>query len=93
VKRRANQTKDLLYVQRFLGHRSISNTMLYIQIEETLFGEAEQYICKVAKIVEEAIPLIEEGYTQASEFDEIKLFRKPKELSGVDVVSGGPEEI
>ncbi len=74
-----HQTKDIIYVQRFLGHRSIMNTMKYIQYEEAYFKkEAEQYICKVAKTVEEAIPLIEEGYTQASEFDGIKLFRKPK---------------
>ena len=71
-----HQTKDLLYVQRFLGHRSISNTMLYIQIEEALFGgEAEQYICKVAKTIEEALPLLEQGFTEASD---VKIYRKPK---------------
>lgn len=46
---------------------------------ETYFKkEAEQYICKVAKTIEEAIPLIEEGYTLASEFDGVKLYRIPK---------------
>jgi integrase len=76
-----HQTKDLLYVQRFLGHRSISNTMLYIQIEEALFGgEAEQYICKVAKIIEEALPLLEQGFTEASDFDGVKIYRKPRNL-------------
>jgi len=76
-----HQTKDLLYVQRFLGHRSISNTMLYIQIEEALFGgETEQYVCKVARTIEEAIPLLEEGFTKASDFDGVKIYRKPKNV-------------
>jgi len=76
-----HQTKDLLYVQRFLGHRSISNTMLYIQIEEALFGgETEQYVCKVARTIEEALPLLEQGFTEASDFDGVKIYRKPKNL-------------
>jgi len=50
--------------------------MLYIQIEEALFGgEAEQYICKVAKTIEEALPLLEQGFTEASD---VKIYRKPK---------------
>jgi len=76
-----HQTKDLLYVQRFLGHRSISNTMLYIQIDEALFhGEPDQYVCKVAATIEEAMPLLEQGFTEASDFNGVKIYRKQKSL-------------
>jgi len=51
--------------------------MLYIQIEETLFNSGpEQYICKVATTVEEAIPLLEQGFTEASDFNGVKIYRK-----------------
>ena len=50
-----HQTKDVLYVMRFLRHRSIKNTLVYIQLEEALFQhEAEDYICKIADTVDEA---------------------------------------
>ena len=71
-----HQTKDIILVQRFLGHRSIMNTMKYIQYEEAYFKkEAEQYICKVVRTVEEAVPLLQKGYTLADEFDGVKVYR------------------
>ena len=74
-----HETKDILYVQRFLGHRMIANTMLYIQLEEAHYQSlSDEYTCKVAKTVEDALPLIEAGYTQAAEFDGVKIFKKRK---------------
>ena len=68
-------------MQRFLGHRSISNTMLYIQIEEALFtGVTDQYVCKVAATIDEALPLLEQGFTEASDFNGVKIYKKPKNL-------------
>jgi integrase len=32
-----HQTKDILYVMQFLGHRNIKKTLIYVQLEETLF--------------------------------------------------------
>src|SRR4030065_1971161 len=32
-----HQTKDAHYVQRFLGHKSLRNTEIYINIEQALF--------------------------------------------------------
>ena len=34
-----HQTKDVLFVKEFLGHRKIDSTLLYIQLERTLFKE------------------------------------------------------
>jgi len=74
-----HQTKDILYVMRFLGHRNIKNTLKYIQLEEAIFKEeSDEFICKAAGTVEEARPLIEAGFTYECEFDGVKLFKKRK---------------
>lgn len=74
-----HKTKDLLYVQRFLGHRSISNTMKYIQLEESIFKEnVDEYICKAAKTIQEASEYIKQGFTYVCDVEDAKLFRKPK---------------
>jgi len=74
-----HQTKDLVYVMLFLGHKNINNIMIYIQLEESLFkNEEEEYICKVASTIEEAKALIEVGFEYVCEFDGDKAFRKHK---------------
>ena len=72
-----HQTKDLLYVQRFLGHRGLKNTLKYVQLEEALFDEDDdQYVCKAASTAKEAMKLIELGFQHVCDFDDVKLFRK-----------------
>ena len=74
-----HETKDILFVQRRLGHKSLTNTMKYIHLAETYFGsEEEEYIVKVAETVEQALPLIEQGFVEASDFNGIKIFKIPK---------------
>jgi len=75
-----HQTKDVLYVMQFLGHKSVKNTMLYIQLEEAIFKEAsDEFICRVAKNVEEAKNLIEAGFDYVCTTpDNVMLFRKRK---------------
>jgi integrase len=74
-----HETKDIMFVQRRLGHRSIMNTMKYIHLAETYFGqEPEEYIVKVAETVEEALPLIEAGFVEASDFNGVKIYKIPK---------------
>lgn len=74
-----HQTKDILYVMRFLGHRNIKNTLIYIQLEEAIFKKQDdEFICKTAKSVEEAKVLVEAGFEYVCEFDGVKLFRKRK---------------
>jgi len=44
-----HKTKDPYYVKQFLGHKSIQNTELYINIEHTLFDSgSENFSVKVA---------------------------------------------
>ena len=74
-----HQTKDILYVMQFLGHKNIKNTLKYVQLEEALFKEQkEEFVCKVAKTIEEAKELIELGFEYVCEIQDAKLFRKRK---------------
>lgn len=74
-----HQTKNILFVKNFLGHKNIKNTETYIQLEEALFkNENEEFICKVALSIEEAKTLIEAGFDFVCEFNEAKMFRKRK---------------
>jgi hypothetical protein len=46
------------------------NTMMNIHFEQVYCKDEEEgYICKVAKTVEEAIPLLKEGFTEACDFN------------------------
>ena len=74
-----HETKDILFVQRRLGHKSLTNTMKYIHLAETYFGtEEDEYIVKVAETIEQALPLIEQGFVEASDFNGVKIFKLPK---------------
>jgi len=74
------KTKDIIYVQQFLGHRRISNTLKYIHLANAITNDNEQYLCKVARDSKEAVELIEKGFefiaTVPSE--NLMLFRKRK---------------
>jgi hypothetical protein len=69
------KTKDILYVKWLLGHKRIENTLVYTHLVPL---EKANYVCKVAKTLEEAALLIEEGFEFVTEMDGVKLFRKPK---------------
>jgi integrase len=71
-----HKTKDILYVMRLLGHKSIKNTLVYTQLIE--FPEDDEFVCKVAKTVQEASQLIENGFEFICAIYDAKLFRKRK---------------
>lgn len=74
-----HQTKDILHVMDFLGHRNIKNTLIYVQLGDALFqNENEEFICKVAEKLDEAKALIEAGFEYICEFNGAKMFRKRK---------------
>jgi hypothetical protein len=58
-----------------MGHKKIKTTLLYIQLVP--FQE-DEWVCSVAKTVEEAKALIESGFEYVTEVDGVKLFRKRK---------------
>ncbi|MEM3153261.1 MAG: site-specific integrase, partial [Candidatus Bathyarchaeia archaeon] len=65
-----------LHVMQMLGHRNIKNTLVYTQLINS--QENNEYVCKVAKTVEQASELIEAGFEYVCDFDGVKLFRKRK---------------
>ena len=53
--------------------------MRYIHLAEAYFGsEEDEYVVKVAETVEQALPLIELGFVEASDFNGVKIFKLPK---------------
>ena len=72
-----HQTKDILYVMKFLGHRAIKNTLIYIDLESISFPHGgDDYHAKAARTETEALKLIEAGFEYVCSMGEAKLFRK-----------------
>ena len=74
------QTKDPYYVQRFLGHKSLKSTEIYINIEHTLFeaGANEQFTVRIAEKPEEIKELLEAGFEYVCQKDTLIFLRKRK---------------
>jgi len=77
-----HKTKDLLHVQRLLGHKKIDNTLIYIDYEKAVYGDgkADEFTARVATNAEEACNLVEAGfeYVTGEYNDGGKIFRKRK---------------
>lgn len=74
-----HKTKDILHVQRLLGHKNIQNTLIYIDLESKLFNNtSEGFTSRVADNVGEACSLVEAGfeYVTGEYNDGGKIFRK-----------------
>ena len=69
------KTKDILYVKQQLGHKKLETTLIYTRLVN--FGE-EEYTCRVAKTLDEAAQLIEQGFEYVTEMEGTKIFRKRK---------------
>ncbi|MDW8040546.1 MAG: site-specific integrase, partial [Nitrososphaerota archaeon] len=65
----------ILYVMKLLGHKNIKNTLIYTQL---INFQDDEYVCKVARTIEEAKQLIEAGFEYICDIDGAKLFRKRK---------------
>jgi integrase len=74
-----HQTRDILHVKQFMGHRRIESTLVYVQIESALFQNmSEDFTCKVAQTSDEAKQLIESGFEYVMQKDSLAYFRKRK---------------
>jgi integrase/rubredoxin len=74
-----HKTKDPYYVKQFLGHKSIQNTELYINIEHTLFDSgSDHFTVKVTEKSEEVKELLEVGFEYVCQKDNLIFLRKPK---------------
>jgi integrase len=70
-----HKTKDILHVMQLLGHKNIRNTLVYTHLVNF---QSDDYVCKVAKTVEEAKALVESGFDYVTDVEGCKLFRKRK---------------
>jgi len=69
------RTKDLLYVKKILGHRSLNNTLRYTRVVDF---HSDEYVCRVAQKLDEVKQLIEDGFEYVTEMGDVKIFRKRK---------------
>ena len=72
-------TKNILLVQKLLGHKHIQNTMKYTQLVQ--FENAE-FDVATATTIKEAKELLATGFEYITEKNDIMLFRKPKKFLG-----------
>ena len=74
-----HKTHDMDYVRRQLGHKSILNTQIYVNMEQALYlSSSNDYHVKVASTVEEAVKLVEVGFDFVTDMHGEKIFRKRK---------------
>jgi hypothetical protein len=73
-----HQTKDILYVKSALGHRFVGNTMIYIDLDQAIYGgiQDDQFTVKVATNLSEACQLLESGFDYVGNMHGHELFRK-----------------
>lgn len=74
-----HQTKDPYYVKNFLGHKSLKNTEIYINIEHTLFESAsDEFIVKIVQKAEDVKRLLEVGFKWVGQKEKDIFLRKRK---------------
>lgn len=73
------KTKDILHVKSLLGHKSIQNTMIYINLEAALFqAGSDEFTVRVARSLDDAINIVEAGFDYVRDMEGAKLFRRRK---------------
>jgi len=60
---------------QLLGHKNIRNTLVYTHL---VSFESDEWTCKVAKTIDDAKSLIEDGFEYITDVENVKLFRKRK---------------
>ena len=70
----------MLLVKEFLGHVSLENTSLYVQVEQAIFGLSNEnkYDATATNDKEDIKKLISVGLEYIRQKDEILFFRKRK---------------
>jgi len=74
-----HRTKDIIHVKTVLGHKSITSTLIYINLESALYLQTEEnFTCKIAKTPEEIITLNEAGFTYIQTVEGMHFYKKRK---------------
>ncbi|MCS7115109.1 MAG: tyrosine-type recombinase/integrase [Candidatus Bathyarchaeota archaeon] len=69
------KTRDILFVKQQLGHKKIETTLRYTQLVNF---NSDEYVCVIARTVDEAQKLIENGFEYVTTFNDVMIFRKRK---------------
>ncbi|MCJ7470201.1 site-specific integrase, partial [Candidatus Bathyarchaeota archaeon] len=75
-----HQTKNILLVKEFLGHANLDNTLLYIQMEQAIFGlnNDDEFTVNATNDKQEIKQLLSVGFEYICQKDDILYFRKRK---------------
>ncbi len=73
-----HKTQNIIHVQQLLGHKSVLNTQIYVNLEQAIFEVNDDFDVKIAETLEEAFKLLEVGFEYVTDMDGKKLFRKRK---------------
>lgn len=72
-----HETKDILLVNEFLGHKHLDTTMIYIQLQKALFRrDSDDFTVKATRDPEEIQGLLEVGFEYVCRKDDLMFFRK-----------------
>jgi hypothetical protein len=63
------KTRDIFHVKYVLGHRRLENTLKYVHLAEGLASFPGDYTCEIAKTVQEAAKLMEQGFDYVCDVD------------------------
>jgi integrase len=71
--------KDVMHVKKILGHKTVTSTEVYINLEAALFLQtADHFVCKVAHDEKEEADLIEAGFEYVHDRNDLSFYRKRK---------------
>jgi hypothetical protein len=73
-----HKPQSIIRVQKLLGHKSVLNTQIYVNLEQAIFEINEDYEIKTAETLDDACKLLEVGFEYVTDMEGKKLFRKRK---------------
>jgi integrase len=74
-----HKTKDIIHVKAVLGHKSITSTLIYINLESALFLQTnDDFTCKIAHDEKEELELIESGFQHVNNRGNLAFYKKRK---------------
>jgi integrase len=74
-----HKTKDIMHVKYVLGHKSITSTMIYINIEQAMFlADTDEWITKISHNIDEEAKIIEANFTLVRSINETTAIYKKR---------------
>jgi len=74
-----HKTHDIYHVKKLLGHKRLTSTEIYINLEQAVFKtENDEFHVKAVKTLKEACKLVEVGFEKVDEIEGWHIYRKRK---------------